>query len=89
MLNVNRGLSWDDAVAYRDAALAQAVDAGEELDRNVGFYTDRFVKDHGKTGAPHFGLFFLPSVVLSLLSFMIHWILRCSIDYARQAWVGI
>ena len=51
VLNVNRGLSWDDAVAYRDAALAQAVDAGEELDRNVGFYTDRFVKDHGKTGA--------------------------------------
>lgn len=51
MLNVNRGLSWEDAVAYRDAQLAEAAEAGEEVDRNVGFYADHYVKDHGKTGA--------------------------------------
>ena len=38
-------------MAYRDAQLAEAAEAGEEVDRNVGFYADHYVKDHGKTGA--------------------------------------
>ncbi|CAL8463694.1 g3228 [Coccomyxa elongata] len=50
ILNVNRGLSWEDAVAYRDACVAETEAAGEPADRNVGFYVDRHVKDHGKTG---------------------------------------
>ncbi|BDA48430.1 probable protein strawberry notch homolog 1 [Coccomyxa sp. Obi] len=50
ILNVNRGLSWEEAVAYRDAHVADTEAAGEPADRNVGFYVDRHVKDHGKTG---------------------------------------
>jgi hypothetical protein len=51
VLDVDRGLSWEAAVAYRDAALAELAAAGEPNDPHIGFYVDRYIKDHGKTGA--------------------------------------
>ena len=50
MLNVDRGLSWEEAVAYRDANIKELEEAEEPRDPRVGFYVDRYIKDHGKTG---------------------------------------
>jgi hypothetical protein len=54
-LNVDRGLSWESAFAYRDANLAELREAGEDPDPRIGFYVDRHIKDHGKTGVPPSG----------------------------------
>lgn len=51
VLDVDRGLSWADAAAYRDNYIARRTAAGEEVDPNTGFWIDRLVPNHGKTGA--------------------------------------
>ena len=49
MVNINRGLTWDKALEFRDAVVAESTAAGETPSRNVGFFRDR-IPNWGKTG---------------------------------------
>ena len=55
MLDVDRGLSWAEAVAMRDAHVAEVRASGAEVDRHVGFHLFTTQKEVGRTGAtaPH------------------------------------
>ena len=47
------GMSWEEAVAARDAHAEELRASGRSLsDRATGFYIDSGIKDHGKTGMP-------------------------------------
>ena len=50
VLNVDRGLSWEDAVAMRDANVEELQAAGGPVDPLVGFHLATYSKEIGKTG---------------------------------------
>lgn len=50
VLNVDRGLSWEDAVAMRDANVEELQAAGSHVDPLVGFHLATYSKEIGKTG---------------------------------------
>lgn len=50
ILDVDRGLSWGDAVAMRDANVADALAAGVAVDKLVGFHQYTTSKEIGGTG---------------------------------------
>ncbi len=52
VLNVDRGLSWEEALAMRDAYVAEVRTAGAAVDPLVGFHLFTNSKEIGKTGAP-------------------------------------
>ena len=52
VLNVDRGLSWEEALAMRDAYVAEVRTAGGAVDPLVGFHLFTTSKEIGKTGAP-------------------------------------
>lgn len=49
IVEVNRGLSWQAAVKFRDECDAEMASRGQSSSRNVGFFKDR-IPDWGKTG---------------------------------------
>ena len=51
VLDVDRGLSWAEAVAMRDAHVAEVAASGGAVDRHVGFHIFTAQKEVGKTGA--------------------------------------
>ena len=55
MLDVDRGLSWAEAVVMRDAHVAEVLAAGGAVDPRVGFHLFTTQKEVGRTGAavPH------------------------------------
>lgn len=50
VLDVDRGLSWADAVAMRDAHVAEVTEDGGTVDPLVGFHLFTTQKEIGKTG---------------------------------------
>lgn len=52
VLDVDRGLSWGEALAMRDAYVAEVRTAGGTVDPFVGFHLFTTSKEIGKTGAP-------------------------------------
>lgn len=51
IVEVNRGLSWEQALKFRDEVVQEATSRGEAPSRNVGFY--KMMRDNnnwGKTG---------------------------------------
>ena len=51
VLDVDRGLSWAEAVAMRDAHVAEVLAAGSAVDPRVGFHLFTTQKEVGRTGA--------------------------------------
>ena len=47
---MDRGLSWAEAVAMRDAHVAEVRASGAEVDRHVGFHIFTTQKEVGRTG---------------------------------------
>ena len=47
---MDRGLSWEDAVAMRDAYVGEVRAAGGPVDPHVGFHLFTTSKEIGKTG---------------------------------------
>ena len=50
VLDVDRGLSWAEAVAMRDAHVAEVRASGAQVDRHVGFHIFTTQKEVGRTG---------------------------------------
>ncbi len=63
VLDVDRGLSWEEALAMRDAHVAEVHTAGATVDPLVGFHLFTTSREIGKTGAP---LLSVPSQVSAI-----------------------
>jgi hypothetical protein len=51
-LEANRGLSWDNALAYRDGAVSERAQSNKPPDKFTGFWVATRHKDQGQTGGP-------------------------------------